>query len=290
MGKAAKIGATLIIVILILGMAYHLYQLYYATQNITVQAISVDNIELEGLNPPLDLIPNAINFRFKVLVDNPSPYSVEIERLQYMVYIEERYLGDGFKEDIYIASHATTPVYLSFRATTSDILRIVGDLIKRGDTAIDYSIKGFIRIPVKLFGIIKLLSVDTPFEKKGYYVIPIQLPSAKPTIRAINAYWSKTQIRLGESAQAIVEIKDGISGTINVIIMKDIPLWPDSQVFTRSFSISVPSGYSKRLTVTFYPKEPSSWKLRGYYIVIELNGEKVWIQPKGYPPRLKVVE
>ena len=72
--------------------------------------------------------------------------------------------------------------------------------------------------------------------------------------------------------------------------MKDIPLWPDSQVFSRSFSISVSSGYSKRLTVTFYPKEPSSWKLRGYYIVIELNGEKVWIQPKGYPPRLKVVE
>ena len=106
-----------------------------------------------------------------MLVDNPSPYSVEIERLQYMVYIEERYLGDGFKEDIYIASHATTPVYLSFRATTSDILRIVGDLIKRGDTTIDYSIKGSIRIPVKLFGIIKILSVNIRFEKKGYYVI-----------------------------------------------------------------------------------------------------------------------
>ena len=47
MGKAAKIDATLIIVILIFGIVYHLYQLYYATQNITVQAISVDNIELD---------------------------------------------------------------------------------------------------------------------------------------------------------------------------------------------------------------------------------------------------
>ena len=190
LGKATKVGATLIILMLILGIGYHLYQLYYTAQNITIR-VSVDSIELGGLNPPLDLVPNAINLRFKVLVDNPSPYSIEIERLQYTVYIEERYLGEVVsKEDIYIASHATTPIYLSFRylsfrATTSDVLGIIGDLIKRGDTAIDYSIKGFIRgsirIPVKLFGTIKLLSVDIPFEKKGYYVIPIQPPDAKPT-------------------------------------------------------------------------------------------------------------
>jgi len=171
LGKAANVGATIIILILILGLGYLIYQLYHAPQSIAIRSVSVDSIELEGLNPPLDLIPNAINFRFKVSVDNQSPHSLEIERLQYVVHVEERYLGEGLKKGIYIASHATTPIYLSLRATRSDVMGIVGDRLKRGDTTIDYSIKGFIRIPIKLFGIFKILSVDISFEKKGYYVI-----------------------------------------------------------------------------------------------------------------------
>jgi len=255
-----------------------------------VKGINIENFSLEGFNPPFDFYPDAISIVFRILVFNPTDYSVELDRLVYTIYIEDHYLGSGVKERIYISANGETPLYLKFTARTGDALRIIGDMVKQGDTAVDYKIEGHITVPVKLFGIIRLLSIDVPFEKSGYYVIPIKIPGTKPTIKGINAYWSSTQVRLGSTVNAIVEVERvEARGRLDVVIMKDIPLLPDKEVYRKTVAVG---GIiqNARYYVHFTPDEASSWKLRGYYIVIEINGVQVWVQPDGYPPRLRVIK
>lgn len=290
MGKAAKVAAGVIILILILGVGVHFYQMYTVAKSIEFKGASIDSFSIEGFNPPFDPIPDAISLRFRVLVYNPTSYSLELDRLTYTFYIEERYLGEGIKENIYIRPNGETTLYFDFTTRTGDILRILGDMIMRGDTAIDYEIKGIATVPVKLFGAVRIFSVEVSFDQKGYYVIPIKLPGAKPTVRFIDAYWGSTQAYVGTPVNVVVEVQGPVSGSIKVVVMKDIPLMPDKQASVKSFPVNVPSGGYQKFTVQFIPDEASSWKLRGYYLVIELDGKKVWVQSDGYPPRLKVLK
>ena len=286
--KITKI-AILVIVVVLLGFITYAWSMYQVAQQIKIKEMTIEDVSLEGVNPLIaDFLPDAIRLKLRFLVTNPTDYSAEVTRLHYEVYVENHFLGEGLKENIYIPVHSDKPIYIDFIAETTDVMRVIEDLLRRGDNAIDYKVIGVITTPVKLFNVIRIAKVDIPFEYSGFYILSI--PGMKPQIRQLNAYWEQTEVILGNLTKAIIKVTGPLSGVLEVRIMKDIPILADEVVLTKAFEVNVPAGQTQVFEVKFIPEEPTSIKLRGYYIVIYLNKQKVFEQPSNYPPRLKVVK
>jgi len=277
-----KTVAIISVFVIVLGLGVYAYQLIVVANALSVSA-SVTSVSLEGFNPPWDFYPDVIIFTIRVNINNPTSYSIEIDRIFYRVYIEDHYVGEGYKEHIYISPSSVTPIYLDFRVSTSDVLEIIADLLKSGDNAIDYRIDMVITIPIKLFGVIRIFSLDIPHIETGFYVIPV--PGAKPQVKGVAAYWNTQVAHVGESVALTVKIPRGLRGFLEVVVMKDVVLWPDR--VARKFDLGYVEG-PKTIVLSFVPDQASSLILRGYYIKLMLNGEEIFVQPSSYPPRLKV--
>jgi len=282
MPSKKSIFAVIIVVVILLGLGVYGYELMTVAGSVSVKA-SVKSVSVEGFNPPFDFYPDAIHLTIRLDINNPSSFSAEIDRVIYKVYIEDHFLGEGIKENIYIPANTELPLDIDFTARTSDILNIIADQLKRGDNAIDYRVEILATIPIKLFGVVRVFSIDIPYTKKGYYIIPV--PGMKPQVKGVNAYWNTQVAYVGFNVTLTVEIPAGLKGDLEVVIMKDLTLLPDKVAYT--FDIGYVQG-PKTITLVFTPTEASSLTLRGYYIKVILNGQEIYVQRDGYPPRLKV--
>ncbi len=115
-------------------------------------------------------------------------------------------------------------------------------------------------------------------------------------IRVIDAFWVKNGIRiisaeLGDRVEAHVVVKafnGQFYGGVKIKIKKDIPLAPDEDFAEADFNIILEEGQETDLTVVFRPDEPSSSRLRGYFIEVLVGGQGTWTMVDDYPPRLTV--
>jgi hypothetical protein len=103
----------------------------------------------------------------------------------------------------------------------------------------------------------------------------------------IDVYWAPQVISLSEdkSVKLIVVLNRPVTGRLNVVIMKDIPIMMDEEVYRVDFGLVTGP---KTFEIVFEPPEPSSATLRGYYVKVLMDGKEVYIQEDGYPPRLRV--
>jgi len=110
-----------------------------------VGGVSVAGFTLEGFNPPIDIAPDGLHLTFQALVYNPMSTPLELDRLTFTVYVVGHYLGEGVRENTCLRQRGNTDTpRVNIRA--GDALKIIRDVIwnavKRGDTTIDYEIKG----------------------------------------------------------------------------------------------------------------------------------------------------
>ena len=234
-----------------------------------ISDLSIEDVDFKGFNPLIgDFLPEEIDLTFRVEVENPTDYEAEVTNLQYQVYIENNFLGEGETYGIFLPPRSTSPVHISFRTTSEDVIEIIADVLRRGDRIIDFTVKGVATVPVKFFNVMTISNIQVPFERSGYYTLSI--PGMKANATGFNACWSSTTAVVGKPVKAIVEVKGPASGTLKIVIMKDVPLLSDKPVYHRELSISVPFG-TESFEISFVPEEPSGATLRGYYIVVYLS-------------------
>ena len=273
--KSVVIG--LVVAVLIVGgVMYGILSQVAAMRGLEVVNLGIEDVNVEGINPlTFDFIPDRISLTYYVDVHNPSPYDVVVKKIFYVMTIEGRYAGEGSVYNIEVPSGMTKRIRIPFETSAEAVMSVVGDAVRRGDNIVDYKVKGYLEVPIKIWGVIDLGSFRVPIEYRGYLELPA-LPGMKPKATFINAYWLPQSIRLGDTAVAIVEIAGPQQGKLVIEIMKDIPVMPDKVVATKEYYIDIPSGEIRKFEILFKPDEPSSWKLRGYYIVVYINGKKLY--------------
>lgn len=115
-------------------------------------------------------------------------------------------------------------------------------------------------------------------------------------LEVIDTYWLKggqqvTSIIVGESVEAhatCIAYSGPVSGVLIIKVKKDISYAPDTEFIGRTFQVNLESGVSSDFYFSWIPDEPSAGSLRGYFLEIWFNGEKIETMPSTYPPRLKV--
>jgi len=124
---------------------------------------------------------------------------------------------------------------------------------------------------------------------------PVTETAGNPSV--IDVWWTVggvkvTEASVGSTVVAHVKIKASggrLDGSIRVRIRKDIPLFPDEDYKVKTFDVSVGTGQTVELKVSFSPDEATSFTLRGYFVQVDLiTWNDSWTMDDSYPPRLKV--
>ena len=286
MGAAKKVAigvAVAVVVIVVLGVFFSFYGMYEAFRNLRVVEVGVEDVDVKGINPAiLDFIPDEIDVTFYADVENPTNYDITIEKLHYTVDIEGTYAGGGVLTDILIPANFKERIRIPYTTTAGEVLKVVGKVISSGDTAVDYVVKGYMLVPVYVYGF-RMTTLRIPFQQTGYFIIPV--PGAKPKVEFISVYWSPSEISFGNFSVAVIQIKGPVKGKVEAVIKMDRILLPDKEVYRESWYVNIPQGKVETFKIAFKPPEPCSMTVRGYFVEIYINGEKVHVQPE----RLKVI-
>jgi len=75
---------------------------------------------------------------------------------------------------------------------------------------------------------------------------------------------------------------------VTIIVKKDKRGLPDEKLLIDSFYVDLAAEQKTVLSVKFIVEDKPSFFLRGYFIEIYLDREKLYIMPSEYPPRLKL--
>jgi LEA14-like dessication related protein len=282
MGTGTKIIILVLVLIIAIGFAIPIYQLNELRNKITVESI-----ELRKINPKGDIfgIPTTVELSFDVNINNPTSYTLDIERITYTIYLQNIKIHEGAKHDITIPANSRTPISFEIEIDIAEAVSTIVDMMKHG--VIECRITGIIDVPIKLFGVIKFFSFSIPYDKVSS--LSLTSPITFTPVVVIDAGWNPTVIPLGRTTTAYVVLKssEAVSGVVKLVIKKDLVLQPDQEVASEEFYISLHG--EKSIEVQFTPTEPTSISLRGYHIEVYFNDEKIYSMPDSYPPRLKVL-
>lgn len=154
----------------------------------------------------------------------------------------------------------------------------------------DVSVRGYF---IKLI----LSSGDVWEQDTGYPPrLSLRVPPKHGTPTIIDAVFMSGKQRIGrakvgETIEAIVRImaRGGpLHGKLTVNIKKDIPLGTDVVYVSRTFDVNLADNQELQVNLVWSPDQASDSQLRGYFIEVLFDGEKVWTMPDSYPPRLRV--
>jgi len=176
--------------VLLLGVVVWAYQGYQVYRSVKVVDCRISNVVFDewetipvpGVPVPIPF-PKKVTVDFEVVLENPSGASVEVSLVTYDVYIEETYLGTGGKRGVVVVPGANRLTF-SLGTGTERLLTVLGRLIyeaiSRGLRYIDadVEVRGVVRLPVKLFGVIEVgsLAVTIPYSIRETYRVWIRRP------------------------------------------------------------------------------------------------------------------
>ena len=156
--KATLVAVLALIIILTLAIGIHLVQLNEIKNNLKVEGLKLKDVDATG---SIAGIPTGIRLSLELLVRNPTSYTLDVERLTYDIYVEDRLLGEGTLQHLVIPAHSTHPVPITLEITATDVISLLINYIKSGVLRIKAS--GIIDVPIKLFGVIKSFIVSAPY-------------------------------------------------------------------------------------------------------------------------------
>jgi len=155
--KLRKIKLVITIVI-VAGVVTHLILVYDAAKSIKVVEKRIEGVYL--------IKPNEYEVRFSLSIFNPKR-DIEIDYINYDVYIEDDYLGNGEKPH-FILKKGSSQYEFTLHFTSSSISSATKDLLLAGEANV--KIKGEIMIPAKFFGTFTWKHIKIPYtinEKVG---------------------------------------------------------------------------------------------------------------------------
>ena len=142
--------------ILVIGIIVYFAMLWVTSQNISAKVEEISSAKYS-------IAENKLEVCFLITVNNTGIIDVSIEKLYYKIYVQGEYLGEGSKEDIVI-NRGVNRINLCLKAPPSSALKaVILPILNKGK--VNVTIKGYIDIPIKSFGVIKMWTLEIPYEK-----------------------------------------------------------------------------------------------------------------------------
>ena len=140
--------------LIVIGIIIYLGLLCQTSQSISADVKSIDSIRWIEF-------PDRIRIVFSLEVNNTGVIDVVIEKLYYRVYIENEYLGEGTKENIFI-TRGRNLIEVSFDTSVKHLSTGLLRILMQGGR-FNVKIEGYIIVPIKSFGVLRLWSAEVPF-------------------------------------------------------------------------------------------------------------------------------
>ncbi len=142
--------------LLVVGIVVYLVLLY-----LTGQSLSADVDMIRSATYNLDT--GKIRVIFVIEINNSGYVDVDVEKLYYEVYIDGNKLGEGVKENIVIHV-GQNKIELYLDSAPSDAIKAALEAAKHTGKPHNITVKGYVDIPIKSFGVIKLWTARLPYE------------------------------------------------------------------------------------------------------------------------------
>jgi LEA14-like dessication related protein len=148
-----RIIMILIILFVIIGIGSHLYLIYKAASSLEVSEVKVDSITSRSFSD--------YDVTFTITIKNPTSTTLEVERLTYLIYLEDDFLGSGEKIDFEINPGSAEYSFV-VRFNIYDLDGTARQLFLTDSATL--TINGDATVPVKMFGAWKISSITVPYE------------------------------------------------------------------------------------------------------------------------------
>ncbi len=153
-GKHLKRILAVAVIALLLGTGTHLYLMYEAARSLEIRFERMDDIDHLG--------NGRYRISFALGFHNPRDVDIEAHELDYDVYMEDEFVGQGTARDLVIPPGRSSREFsLDFDAR--DAPGLVDILLK--DTAV-LTVEGEAKVPVKAFGALEWASAEVPFREE----------------------------------------------------------------------------------------------------------------------------
>lgn len=149
-----RIKATATVIILA-GVVIHLFMVYEAAKSIEI----VDK-EIVGIYPKY-LKPDEYEVKFSLTLKNPKKTEIEIDYINYEVYIENEFIGKGEKPR-FIIQHGIKNYTFLLSFSILNLTTPTKNLLLNGN--VNVIIKGEVIIPAKFLGLFTWRYIKLPYE------------------------------------------------------------------------------------------------------------------------------
>lgn len=157
----------IVVVLVVTGLlGYHTHQLYTGAEKIEVLRATVKTLQLQGFP-----IPSKIILEIELQLDNPSPVTLEIERLNCRILFNNVLIGEGVREKIKLPGNTSVNTTILIETEISDIVENILVQILQGKKNITVTLEGSMEIPVKPLGI-EVTSRTRTFNITETYSLP----------------------------------------------------------------------------------------------------------------------
>jgi len=99
--------------------------------------------------------------RFSLSIKNPESTSIEVDYINYRVYIENEFVGEGEKPH-FIIKHGLSNHTFSFIFSTLNLTEPTKKLFMRGN--VNVTVKGDVIVPAKFMGLFTWRHIKIPYE------------------------------------------------------------------------------------------------------------------------------
>ncbi|MDG6220127.1 MAG: hypothetical protein QCI38_01600 [Candidatus Thermoplasmatota archaeon] len=145
-----KLGITLFIII---GMIVYVLGVYGAASSLALEDQYISEVKSAGGL-------NQYEATVVLVMSNPTSTPIEIEFLSYSAYIEEDFIGSGYKQDFIIAP-GLHELDFSLTFDLSSLSDPTQTLFFEGEA--DLKVEGKVTVPVKVFDLFKYTEITLPF-------------------------------------------------------------------------------------------------------------------------------
>ena len=152
-------------------------------------------------------------------------------------------------------------------------------------------VRAYVVMPIRWFGIVSVFTVERSIETSKTVPIKLQLPggSAASMVRVINAWFEPAVVSVGTPVKVNVELYSESTGKfdVKILIRQDRAFAMDVTVYEYRKVLEFEG--TTTLSFTWIPSQASASGIRGYYVEVYVNDNKIYSMPSEYPPRLKVL-
>ena len=255
--------------------------LYYQISNLQVsvsfeetQVVSWFSAIITGKTPEL-----VVTLTFT----NPTFLQVDVTDIYVQLYIEDEYALETSIEQLFIPPGKTVDKDISFSISdAAQILLMVSQASEAHGGEVKVTLTGHATVHLLFMGVRLPFSVDRYFmteEPALQYGSSKWVDADGNTVSACLVY---DQVYVQVSVENPTR-KQTITGSVKIVIYRDITLWPDEKVKEESQSVSLNPGESETVSLDFTPSQES-----GYHFTVLIDDKKAYTQPNTFPLRLRV--